>query len=197
MGVVLLACAEFSFYIKEAIPFYLFILMMKYPNSFSVLFLWIASFMVFILIFLIGAYSKKHEHTVLVAPEILKQLPAGELTAGFHLEQPIDWSWFKDSRLNESDTLCVNLLLANYNNRDNAGFFSVTSPAEHFSQKISFNAHQVHDNAYQPFCFDTLPLGNIADKPVKLVLEGINSLPGKAITAWMTSDTAPGKSTSR
>ncbi|PFH10718.1 hypothetical protein BCF11_3147 [Collimonas sp. PA-H2] len=166
---------------------------MKYLKSFSVLFLWIASFIVFIFIFLSGAYSKKYKHTVLAPPEILKQVPVGELIAGFHLEQPINWNWFKDSRLNASDTLCINLLLANFNDRDNTGIFSVSLQAEHFSQKILLNAHQVHDNVYQPFCFDALPLQNIADKPIKLVFEGINSLPGKAITAWMTSDTARGE----
>ncbi|SDX50062.1 hypothetical protein SAMN04515617_104147 [Collimonas sp. OK242] len=166
---------------------------MKSFNSFFILVLWVTCFLIFIFIFPDGSYSRKYEYSVLPPPPVLQQTPAGELTAGFRLEQPIDWNLINNFKRPGSDTLCIDILLANYNNRDNTGTFAVSLRAGHFSQKILFNTRQVHDNAYQRFCYDELPLQNIADKPAALVLEGIDSPAGKAVTAWMTSDTTRGK----
>jgi len=166
---------------------------MKSLNSFFPLFLWVICFLVFILIFPIGSYSNKIERAALSPSQALEQIPAGELVAGFRLEQPIDWNLIKRVKLNESDTLCIDILLANYGDRNNTGTFSASLQAKYFSQKILLHANQIRDNTYHHFCYDSLPLRNITDRPVTFVLEGIDSPPGQAITAWMTSDTTRGK----
>ena len=140
-----------------------------------------------------ASYSTKYEYTILPSPQGLEQIPAGEITSGFRLEQAIDWNMRNTSKLKNSDTLCVDVLFANYGDRDNSGNFSLSLQIGHFSQKIIRSAHQVTDNVYQRFCFDKFYLKDIAHKPSTLLLEGIDSPPGKAVTVWMTSDTTLGK----
>ncbi|WP_081466406.1 hypothetical protein [Collimonas fungivorans] len=165
---------------------------MKFLNSFSIFFLWITGFSIFIFFFLGDAYSEKYEYIILAPPEILKPTPAGEITTGFQLEQPVDWNLISDSKLNQKGTLCIDLILANYNDRKNSGTFSMDLRAGHMSQEILLNANAVHDNDYQRFCFNALPLRDIAHKSTTLTLKGVDSPPGKAITAWMTSDITRG-----
>lgn len=166
---------------------------MKFLNSFAIPFIWLICFLIFVWFFLNADYSKKYEHTILLSPEILKPTPIGELTAGFQVEQAINWNMLNTAKLNKSDTLCINLLFANYGDRNNTGNFSLSLHTEHLSQRIIRDAHSVHDSSYQRFCFDNLPLKDIAQEPSTLLLEGINSPSGKAVTAWMTSDTVLGK----
>lgn len=166
---------------------------MKYSRSFNPFILWILFFLIFILFFTSGIYSNKYVHTVLPAPEIRDQIPAGELIDGFRLEQKINWDLFNISKLNGSDTLCINLLMANYSNRINTGVFSLSLKTQNSMQKIFINAGKVSDNADQHFCFEKIPLSDAAYKPATLILEGVSSPSGKAVTAWLTPDTVLGK----
>ncbi|AMO93811.1 hypothetical protein CFter6_1093 [Collimonas fungivorans] len=167
--------------------------MMRFFNSFIIFLFWLIFFPIFIYIFLNGDYSKKYEHTILSPPEISEQTPTGELTTGIRFEQPLNWSWINTRQLGKSDTLCVDLLLANYNNRRNIGTFALTLKSENFSQQIKLNASLIRDNAYRRFCYGILSFKDIRNKPATLILEGIDSPSGKAVSAWMTSDITQGK----
>lgn len=167
---------------------------MKLSKSFFFLFLWLIFFAFFIFTSIHGAYSKKYEHTIVPPPGITQQIHAGELTAGFRLEQPVNWNIDNNmSKFTGPGTLCVNLLLANYMDRENAGTISLSLRAEHFLRTVSLNAKVVRNNLDQQFCFPDISLADVVYKPATLLLEGVDSPPGKAVTAWMTSDTIQGK----
>lgn len=167
---------------------------MKISKSLFFLFLWLAFFSFFIFTSMKDAYSKKYKHTIVPSPEITQQIHAGELTAGFRLEQPINWNVDNNmSKFNGSGTLCVNLLLANYMDRENTGTILLSLHAENFSRTVSQNVKVIRNNLDQQFCFPDISLADIVYKPATLLLEGVDSPPGKAITAWMTSDTIQGK----
>lgn len=166
---------------------------MKHIISFKIIFLWVIFFIFFIYFSFNENYSKKYIHTVLPSPAIREQIPAREIVTGFHIQQSINWHLTDVSNLNQSATLCINLLMANYNNRSNSGIFSLSLRNQKFSQKKIMDSHTIRDNADQVFCYDKLPLSKIAFTPTVLILEGIDSSPGKAVSAWLTSDTTSGK----
>jgi hypothetical protein len=168
---------------------------MKSLNQFTKLIAALLCFLIFIFFLFSNNYSKEDERVILAAPTISKSTPIGEITNGIRIEQPINWSPVGNSEFNSSDNICINLLMANYGNRENDGTFSLTLKTENFSKKIIFNANAVKDNSYERFCYKNILLKDIVNKPAALVLEGINSPPSKAITVWMTSDTSRGKVT--
>ncbi|WP_038485845.1 hypothetical protein [Collimonas arenae] len=165
---------------------------MKYLISLKIIFLWTIFFIFFIYFSFNENYSKKYIHTILPAPAVREQIPAGEIVTGFHIQQSINWNYINVSTLNQSATFCINLLMANYNNRSNSGIFSLTLRNQKFLQKKIINSQSVRDNTNQIVCYDKLPLPEIAFTPTILILEGIDSNPGKAVSAWLTSDTTFG-----
>lgn len=168
---------------------------MKFLNSIGIFLLWPVCFVVFIFIFLNESYSTKFEHIILPPSKILDQVHAGEVTAGFRIEQSINWNLINTPRINGSDSLCINILLANYMDRKNSGSLALSLQTEKSSQKIILAAKLVRNNLDQRFCYDKLVLKDFLNKPATLLLEGIDSPPDQAITAWLTSDTAQGNAT--
>jgi hypothetical protein len=138
---------------------------------------------------------ERYCHPVLLPSELTNHLPVGEVIAKFHLEQPINWNLLEKTVLEReaSRAVCVGFLLANYNDQDNNGTFALTLRVEENQYRTVVNAKTVRDNAYHRICFEDVILGDIAHKPAALLVEGIDSQPGKAITAWMTEDTAHGR----
>jgi hypothetical protein len=167
---------------------------MRFLKRYSVVILCAFVFLALVWARLDGAYTKSLTHTVLPSPKHQDNRPAGEIVAGFYLEQPINWNSLR--RLSKQDALgevCVNVLLANYSNRANSGNFALTLLTEGGAYRTVVSANTVRDNAYHRFCYDSVVLGDIAHKPAALVLEGVSSPSGAAITAWMTRDTAHGE----
>ncbi|SFC49344.1 hypothetical protein [Collimonas sp. OK412] len=167
---------------------------MKFSKSIVCLFLLLIFFPIFILTSLSDFYSNKYRYSIVPFPKITQHIQTGELISGFRLEQPVNWNAEKNlSKLPEFGTLCINLLLANYMDRENTGIISLSLRTESFSRKIFLNVKAVRNNSNQQFCYSNISLNDVIYKPAALLLEGVDSPPNKAITAWMTSDTAQGE----
>jgi hypothetical protein len=156
--------------------------------------LWLGVFLITIWIRRDDVDLAQYSHMVLARPEMVGPSPAGEVVAGFHLEQPINWALLNQTILEKEavKAVCVSYLLANYNDRDNDGTFALSLRIGANQHRVVVNAKKVRDNAYHRICYEDVIFGDIANKPAILVLEGIDSQPGKAITAWMTKDTLHG-----
>jgi hypothetical protein len=150
-------------------------------------------FFILISVRLVDGFSSNTFRTVL-GSKSNNNLPAGEVIAGFYLRQPINWALIgKDILLHEaSKPICVNILLANYGDRDNDGKFALSLKVGSDQHQIFVDAKTVIDNTYKRVCYNDILLGDIVYKPVDIILEGINSQSGKAITAWLTYDIVNG-----
>lgn len=156
--------------------------------------LWIGAFFIAIWIRRDDIDLARYSHMVLARSKMVGPSPAGEVVADFRLEQPINWALLNKTVLEKeaARAVCVSYLLANYNGRDNVGTFALSLRVEASRHRVVVDAKKVRDNAYHRICFDDVLFGDIAYKPTTLLLEGIDSQPGKAITAWMTKDTIHG-----
>lgn len=166
---------------------------MKTYNRLILIFTILTIFFIFSFIIFNDFRSKKHERTIFSKQTILNQTPIGELTNDISFEQSIKWGFIGGLKPGELENICINLLMANYGNQKTTGAFFLNLRTEDFSKKIIFDAHSVQDNSSQRFCYNNIPLTEIIKKPTTLILEGINSPPGRAVTAWATSDTSQGR----
>jgi len=113
--------------------------------------------------------------------------PAGEIVQDFRLIQPL--------RIQEADVLerdlsepfCVRLLMANYANRRNRGTFAVSVIAPDARQTKVVEADSVLDNQFEKICFEELHFHQIFRKPATLEISGIDGVPGRSVTAWLSS----------
>ncbi|MCV2875542.1 hypothetical protein OE810_04645 [Rhodobacteraceae bacterium XHP0102] len=121
--------------------------------------------------------------------------PIGEITTDFRAEQLIVVSSILGRRqMSYDDDVCIELLMANWSNRQNTGDFAVDviTAGETFTQVI--DAASVKDNANRRICFDDLQFRKLVDNDeIRLVLRGISSPAGAAITAWTTTDLSAGR----
>lgn len=122
-------------------------------------------------------------------------LPLGEISRGFRAEQLISIK-LDSSKLEglEDEPICVEMLLANYSNRPNSGHFAVELVVDDITFAQEIDASDVRDNAYRRICFDgstSWVLFNADDR--RIVLRGISSPPGAAVTAWTTTDLRAGR----
>jgi hypothetical protein len=166
---------------------------MIFLKRYNLLFLWLIIFFIIITVRLLDGFSSNTFRTVL-GSKSNNNLPAGEVIAGFYLRQPINWALIdEDILLHEaSNPICVNILLANYSDRDNDGKFALSLKVESDQHQVFVDAKTVIDNKYKRVCYNDILLGDIVYKPVDIILEGINSQSGKAITAWLTYDIVNG-----
>ncbi len=163
------------------------------PRQYTLPLLWVVLFSAFLLTRLSNAYTDKSFHTVL-SSRFEHSIPAGEVVTGFHLKQPIDWNLLYKDALSQDDSnaVCVSVLLANYNNRKNDGSFSLSLQVDSHRHRTVVDAKTVLDNAYRRICYDNLLLRDVANKSAAIIVEGIDSRPGRAITTWMTKDAIHG-----
>lgn len=166
---------------------------MMSPKRYVLLLLWVAVFFVFIWLRLGDALSDRYFQKVL-ASKLEDNTPAGEVAAGFHLQQPINCNLLDKGVMQQdaSSVVCVSVFLANYSNRDNYGTFALSLQVGANQYRTVAEAKTVRDNAYQRVCFENVVFGDIVHKPTSIILEGIDSPPGRAITAWMTKDIVHG-----
>ena len=129
-------------------------------------------------------------------PDTLNPLPIGEITRAFRAEQLLTADFFsKQGQIGDGSTVCIKLLLANWSNRKNTGYFAVDliiNKKEVFTSVI--DASTVSNNTNRTICYDELSISKLIEQnDVRLVLRGISSPPGAAITAWTTTDLSAGQ----
>lgn len=113
--------------------------------------------------------------------------PAGEIVQDFRLSQPLN---IQDADVLErdlSEPFCVKLLMANYANRRNRGSFAVSVSTAEARQVKTVQAAEVLDNQYEKICFEDLRFHQIYRKPATLEITGIDGVPGRSVTAWLSS----------
>lgn len=151
--------------------------------------IWCIAFSVYIISFLSKDFPSAF-NSILPAQQTKVLIPAGEITPGFYLEQPIDWVLLRDFEKVSTNPACVSLFLASYGGRKNMGMFKLTLKVENSVNEVFEKANLIRDNALHRFCFENAIIGQIVNKPAALILEGVDSPPGSAITAWLTSGSA-------
>lgn len=118
--------------------------------------------------------------------------PAGEIVQSFRLRQPLNIQEADVLERDLSEPFCVNLLMANYANRRNRGTFAVSVSSAEARQVKIVQADEVLDNQFEKICFEELRFHQIFRKPATLEVEGVDGVPGRSVTAWL-SDTPIGE----
>jgi hypothetical protein len=125
--------------------------------------------------------------SIYVTPADVGLLPAGQLVPGAYFEYAIDWSLAtENSRLNARQA-CVSLLMGNYDNQNNHGSFRVVMRVDGLSYVVTEKAKNIRNNMYHYFCFEGLAIEDILQKPVTVVLEGVDSRAGGAVTGYLAT----------
>lgn len=118
--------------------------------------------------------------------------PAGEIVQGFRLSQPLNIQEADVLERDLSEPFCVNLLMANYANRRNRGTFAVSVSSAEARQVKIVQADEILDNQFEKICFEELRFHQIFRKPATLEIAGVDGVPGRSVTAWL-SDTPIGE----
>jgi len=135
----------------------------------------------------VAAY--RYKPTQLVADSETARQPAGEITSGFRLEQPLSLSSTELPARDLGHSFCTSLLMANYKNRRNRGEFSVSLRIGQREQTIVLDAREVRDNARMFVCFDRFKLSDVLGQPAMLTVNGVDGRPGRSVTAWLMPST--------
>lgn len=129
----------------------------------------------------------------------IDQQTVGEIKSGFFLTQNMknlniklnDLSPKKSTKKSE---ICLNLLLANYSNRNNVGKMRVTVIIEQLKKSTLVNYSEVKDNSFHStICLNSEELAKVSNDGGiipngKFTIEGIKGEAGNSITAWLTSN---------
>jgi len=116
--------------------------------------------------------------------------PLGELVAGFQYSQKLPVpSKNKAAYTNEND-LCIHTEVATYANRKNVGYIEIGLQIQRLnaSQFIRVNVADFQDNQKTFFCFDQFKHRMVFDETLELVVRGVDSQPGRAITLWLSNN---------
>lgn len=113
--------------------------------------------------------------------------PAGEIIRDFRLTQALDIVETEILERDFGNSFCVNLLMANYANRRNRGSFAVTVTTPQARQQKIVAADTVLDNQYHKVCFDELRFEYLYNQPATLEISGVDGVPGRSVTAWLSS----------
>lgn len=160
-------------------------------------------FIFFLLIFscifyLLGPIKNYKSFELTPTTSLNADKPAGEIVNGFAIKQPIKITnnFLKIIDIYRDDApLCVELFMANYNNRKNSGSFEVKLTNSNKTVRSILDANSIKDNEWKNICFEDLTLGELSNGTSILSIKGLNSPPGEAVTAWLTSDATSRKST--
>ena len=122
--------------------------------------------------------------------DVEDSLPAGELIADVRLRQSVNADMVQSLDEERSALpLCVEVLLANYGNRENRGTIRLGIDLDGRIESREIDVRTVKDNAYHRICFENVTLRDVHEaREVHVLLEGVDSEPGSAVTAWTTRD---------
>ncbi len=128
-------------------------------------------------------------------PRLVEGRPVGEIVAGFKVEQRMTEKFGAHPKsLPQQAIACVEVMLANYSDRRNSGFFDIgliLDDREFFRQ---VEASGVIDNAVRRVCFDDVSVRALLDaREVRIMLRCVSSSASAAVTAWTTSDVSAGQ----
>jgi hypothetical protein len=144
---------------------------------------------------LIVRYEPVSKNILSERPQQLDILPIGEISQGFRVEQLVDRSSISDRYDTfEHESVCIELYLANWSDRRNSGQFAVDIILDKEVFTHIIDAAVVVNNANHKACFDNVSVDMLFDAHnIHLVLRGISSPPGAAVTAWTTTDLSSGQ----
>ena len=128
-------------------------------------------------------------------PKIVDSKPIGEIVADFRAEQRIKPpAPTARTRKLETLNLCADILLANYADRPNTGQFEIGLVLDGQEWLERIEASSVADNTRRSVCFQKLTVAQaISARAISLVIRGVSSPSGKAVTAWTTTDVSAGR----
>ena len=121
--------------------------------------------------------------------------PAGEIDNKFKLSQIVKFNKqliVDELLLYEDAPLCVDILMANYGNRRNVGDIEFIIKNKTLEENRKIDVSMVRDNTKHKICFNTIMLSDIIDGQFEFIIKGVNSIPGKAVTAWLGTDISQG-----
>lgn len=117
--------------------------------------------------------------------------PAGEIINTFTLTQKLKITnevIENKKNFEKNAPLCVELFMANYSNRQNAGTFEVSFINGQKKSIKKIQASSVKDNQWHEICFEDFLLQELSYSPSNITIQGINSLPNKAVTVFLAKD---------
>lgn len=144
---------------------------------------------------LLERYEPASKTSLSERPRIRNMQPIGEITNGFRVEQLISRSSiFDQTNLFDKYEVCIELFLANFSNRKNTGKFAVDLILNKEVFTSVLDASTITDNQYRKICYDKLSSSMlIGQQDIRLILRGISSPSGAAVTAWTTTDLRAGQ----
>ena len=147
----------------------------------------------FALLFLFR-YDAVSTITLIEPPSLISNTPIGEIVQGFSAEQLFTVKLAEDgSDKLDKNPLCVEVLLANYANRSNTGQLDIELILDSQEYVRHVEAASVADNVMRRTCFNDVAVGMLRRaRESRLILRGVSSPPGAAVTAWTTSDVSIG-----
>ena len=147
--------------------------------------MWSSSFIV--LVFLRLVQGLPESFTSLIPAPLSVDRPVGEIVEGFYLEYPLvlDTRDLPESLIHKN--VCLSLLMATYGDRKNIGTFRVILKSDNEAYTWVERANSVRDNEYHRFCSQGLRLRDLVGSTWMLIIEGIDSKPGRGVTVWATA----------
>ncbi|MDD2466579.1 MAG: hypothetical protein PHI97_21485 [Desulfobulbus sp.] len=146
-------------------------------------------------VYLYARYQSDQLHVIFGGQNIENMRPAGELIENVRLIQQVNIQQIQqvDRQLAQMP-LCIEILMANYSNRSNNGTIRLGVALNDYTENTTISVDAIQDNAYHQVCFANISLTDVyAAQNLQILLEGVDSTPGHAVTAWLTQDVSLGK----
>ena len=155
-------------------------------------------FVVFSLCFcylIIAFYEPQIKSRLSFEPPLLNAVPAGEIVQNVDLIQRVERSALVPGvGVFERDIVCVEVMLANYGNRNNKGVFFMELALDSVIVTQQVDAAIVRDNVNHKVCFTSLSAAALLEaQNITIALRGSSSPSGAAVTAWTTTDLRAGE----
>jgi hypothetical protein len=150
----------------------------------------------FAAVYLYSQYEEPKLYHVLSGDQKHQEMqPVGELLEGVSFSQSVDLQQIRQvGREWAASSLCLEVLMANYSNRANTGKVRVGVALDGRVETLSVAAETVQDNAYHRVNFENVTLADVyAAHEMQILLEGVDSKAGSAVTAWSTQDVSMGR----
>ena len=155
-----------------------------------------AILILFTAIHLYSQYEEPELYHVLSGDQKHQEMqPVGELLEGVRFSQSVDLQKIRQvGQERAASSLCLEMLMANYSNRANTGKVRFGVALDGRIETLSVAAETVQDNAYHRVNFENVKLADVyAAHEMQILLEGVDSKAGSAVTAWSTQDVSMGR----
>ncbi|MEX1056218.1 MAG: hypothetical protein WED11_00690, partial [Natronospirillum sp.] len=141
-----------------------------------------------------GALKPSYDRFMLYEAKRLDTFASHQIDSISLIRQPVNMLFtVTPSPKDLESTVCVNVLMANYEDRPNTGIFSVELNVDGKIHRRLRNACSVKDNAMQRTCFPGLTYEQIRGRQVFLDIRGVNGQVGSSVSALYTRDLYQGK----